>query len=276
MPEPKKTQSIDGKDSLIAHCCPKCGTAKVRQSVRRGVLEYLVSLVGVYPYECTYYTCLHRFYHRGHKFLAKSGNSGDRSVADYLYDGGGKETTHKQKQIISSDRLIGSGQRRLLSVKPETNGYQADPNDLAEYDFVPLSQLQPRQVLTLTWNDRGQQKNYTIYSQNDNGVAGRVKLGRNPSQCDLLFADRTVSGVNAEIYFDCQLQKFLLSNLRAINPPFLDRQKVVSTTDLHSGVVLYLGRVPIAIEIGFDYAEIEPTLGFDGPTHLFDREEYSA
>jgi FHA domain len=252
--------------------CPKCGSDKVRQTVRRGIFEYLISLFGVYPYDCTYYTCLHRFYSKRRNSSANSQNSIDRPVLDRLYHGMRKKTSIQPEQILSNRKIDNSQERQQSgSIDSQTNGSAPDNRDSSRYDFSPSSQLQPRRILTLTWNNNGKERQHVIYSQNHKGVPAKIKLGRDPDRCDLVFTDRTVSGVNAEIYFDSQLQDFYLSNLRAINPPFLDRQKVISTAVLQSGVVLYLGRVPIAIEIGFDYAQVEPTLGFDGPTHLFGR-----
>ncbi len=280
MSEQQKIESIER--------CPKCGTKKVRQSSRRGVLEYLMSLLGVYPYDCTHYTCQHRFYWRGSRSLSQSSvRSLDRSALNNLYDPLKKEP---YKQQLPSDRQLdpvpGSLQPQLKSSDTEyhtlpqfpahdTQNQDSQPvtNDPSRYDFLPSSQLQPRKILTLNWSENGEPKQQLIYSQNDKGVAGRVKLGRNPDLCDVVFKDLTVSGVNAEIYFDRQLQDFYLSNLRASNPPFIDRQKAISTMALASGMVLYLGRVPITIEIEIDYAQIESTGGFDRPTHLFEREE---
>lgn len=249
--------------------CPKCGSTKITQSVRHSIWDYSISLVGLYPHDCNHYTCRHHFYARRNK-SSSAENAIEQPIAASLYDRVNQERTlHLQFGLITETTTEDELETRLG--EPETSVYPAKLGESNRYDFAGLQQLHPRKILTLTWMHNGNHKSHTICSQNRSGSAGRVKLGRNMTQCDVIFADQTVSGVNAEIYFDCQAKNFYLSNLRAINPPFIDHQKIISNAELQSGSTLYLGRVPISVKIEYDYAEIESTLSFDEPTHFFVR-----
>ncbi len=46
----------------VSHKCPKCGSAQVSRSKRQGMIEKVISVVGLLPYRCNNYRCNHRFF----------------------------------------------------------------------------------------------------------------------------------------------------------------------------------------------------------------------
>jgi len=79
-----------------------------------------------------------------------------------------------------------------------------------------------------------------------------IRLGRDPSLCDVVFTDPTVSGLQAEIASDGQ--GVYLRCLRETNPPWVDGRRMGKTpVPLRKGSVVRLGRTQIkvvAVEVG--------------------------
>lgn len=79
-----------------------------------------------------------------------------------------------------------------------------------------------------------------------------IRLGRDPSLCDVVFTDPTVSGLQAEIASDGQ--GVYLRCLRETNPPWVDGRRMGKTpVPLRKGSVVRLGRTQIkvvAAEVG--------------------------
>jgi hypothetical protein len=46
----------------LSHKCPKCGSAQVSRSKRQGMIEKVISVVGLLPYRCSNHTCRSRFF----------------------------------------------------------------------------------------------------------------------------------------------------------------------------------------------------------------------
>ncbi|NCJ08105.1 FHA domain-containing protein [Synechococcales cyanobacterium C] len=102
--------------------------------------------------------------------------------------------------------------------------------------------------LLLQWTEAGQVKTFSIRDQQPSRHPGTVRLGRDPDQCDLVFGDRSVSGLHAEIYYQPQDQQFYLRNLRPTNPPAIDGISLPQgQKPLHLGSTIQLGRVVLTV-----------------------------
>ncbi|AFY33970.1 FHA domain-containing protein [Calothrix sp. PCC 7507] len=96
-------------------------------------------------------------------------------------------------------------------------------------------------ALTLQWHDAGQDKTQKIYEQ-------PVRIGRDPSQCDIVVSNGTVSGLHVAIFFHSQQQKFYIRNLREPNPPLVDGQQLFhGEMPLKEGSVIYLGQMEFKV-----------------------------
>lgn len=251
--------------------CPKCGSDKVHRYSPINLGENLLSLIGITPHQCTHYTCQHRFYRRLKKSSIESQQSTITCVSDRLYGHLRHETEGGSSRFPAPqiDNLTTIPQSEILVIPDRHPPVSERVSNVHHYDFRSPSSVICRKFLTLTWREGGTKQSHTIGSENKHGFPTRVHLGRDPSRCDLVFADQTVSALHAEIYFDDDSENFYLRNLRPANPPFLNDRKVVAVTPLARGVVLYLGKVAIAIEIESEYYDLEPTI-------LFERDEHSA
>lgn len=101
--------------------------------------------------------------------------------------------------------------------------------------------------LTLEWIESSQNKSYTFEHSSTNHHPGTLKLGRDPSQCDLIFQDQTISGLQAEILFDPSSSEFRLRNLRPSNPPRVDGNPLTGEITLKVGTQIYLGRLRLTV-----------------------------
>lgn len=112
-------------------------------------------------------------------------------------------------------------------------------------------------TLTVQWEEEGQVRSQSLNPEaSGHHHQGTVRIGRDPSQCDLVLSDPTVSGLHVEIYFDPGDRQFHLRNLRTTNPPVVDRQSVIQgDVVLATGSVIVLGRAVVqvtSIDIGVD------------------------
>ncbi|NWF58788.1 MAG: protein kinase [Fischerella sp.] len=89
--------------------------------------------------------------------------------------------------------------------------------------------------LTLEWVEDGQVKYRTILENQESKNPGKIRIGRDPQECDIVLLDPTISGLHAEIFFHSQKQRFYLRNLRQQNPPIVD------------GQLLLAGEIPLAV-----------------------------
>lgn len=89
--------------------------------------------------------------------------------------------------------------------------------------------------LTLEWEENGQLRNRKILEKQHSKNRGRVRIGRDPQECDIVIPDPTVSALHIEIFFQMQKQMFYLRNLRQFNPPIVD------------GQLLLAGEMPLSI-----------------------------
>lgn len=98
--------------------------------------------------------------------------------------------------------------------------------------------------LTLVWTEAGQVKSWQITEQ-----MGTVRLGRDPSRCQVVFSHPTVSGLHVDISFQPQQQRFVLRNLRPSNPPMVNGQVVTQAeVTLTTGDRLLLGDLLLVVQ----------------------------
>jgi serine/threonine protein kinase len=97
--------------------------------------------------------------------------------------------------------------------------------------------------LVLEWEENGELKTRTIIEKQQSKSHGKVRIGRDPQQCDIVLPDLTVSGLHVEIFFHAEKQRFYLRNLRQQNPPIIDGQLLLAgEIPLFSGSSLRLGQ----------------------------------
>ncbi len=89
--------------------------------------------------------------------------------------------------------------------------------------------------LTLEWLEDGLVKTRTIIEKQESKNPGKIRIGRDPQECDIVLPDPTISGLHAEIFFHSQKQRFYFRNLRQKNPPIID------------GQLLLAGEMPLAV-----------------------------
>jgi serine/threonine-protein kinase len=102
------------------------------------------------------------------------------------------------------------------------------------------------QELTLEWTEQGQTRTQIIRPQQPTKFPGRVRVGRDPAQCDIVLSNPTVSALHIEIVFDSQ--RFLVRNLRENNPLYINGQPLSQgEAALHQGSVLRLGEAEVRV-----------------------------
>ncbi len=86
------------------------------------------------------------------------------------------------------------------------------------------------------------------YNQQSSKNLGTYRIGRDPSRCDLVLGNPTVSGLHVEIFFDSQQQGFFIRNLRQSNPPLVDgKQLLDNVLPLFEGSTIYLGQQELKV-----------------------------
>jgi pSer/pThr/pTyr-binding forkhead associated (FHA) protein len=102
--------------------------------------------------------------------------------------------------------------------------------------------------LTLEWMDAGQTWSQIIRPQQPTKFPGRVRIGRDSAQCDIVLSNSTVSALHVEVFFDPQQQRFMMRNLRENNLPYVDGQPLLQGERvLNQGNVLRLGEVELRV-----------------------------
>ncbi|MBK1987467.1 FHA domain-containing protein [Sphaerospermopsis aphanizomenoides BCCUSP55] len=103
-------------------------------------------------------------------------------------------------------------------------------------------------VLTLQWQEAGQNRTQQVYEQQPSKNPGTCRIGRDPSRCDIVLTHPTVSGLHIEIFFDSQQQRFYIRNLREPNPPQVNSQPLVKgEMPLSQGSIIYLGQQSLQV-----------------------------
>ncbi|MDF5717349.1 MAG: protein kinase [Rhizonema sp. NSF051] len=88
--------------------------------------------------------------------------------------------------------------------------------------------------LILEWLENGQVKTRKILERQQSKNPGKIRIGRDPQECDIVVPDPTISSLHIEIFFHSEKQRFYLRNLRQKNPPIID------------GQLLLAGEIPLA------------------------------
>jgi len=111
-----------------------------------------------------------------------------------------------------------------------------------------LSSAQLVHELKLEWYEAGLLYQRVIQPQQSTRHAGAVRIGRDPSRCDIVLSDITVSGLHVEIFFNPEDQHFYVRNLRETNPPIIDgRSLPQGERVLNQDSRLQLGQVELQI-----------------------------
>jgi len=118
--------------------------------------------------------------------------------------------------------------------------------------------------LTIEWQEANKLRVEQIRECQPSKNPGTVRLGRNPTQCDIVLRHPTVSGLHVEIFFDRQQERFYLRNLRHSNPPLVNGKNLAQgALEISQGSTIYLGE--IALEV---VSENINYLGDDTPSNL--------
>lgn len=102
--------------------------------------------------------------------------------------------------------------------------------------------------LTLKWIEAGEFRTQTIWDKQPSKHPGTVRIGRDPTRCDIVLLHPTVSGLHVEIFYDPQKHHFYLRNLRSSNPSKVDGQILVQgEVMLTPGSLICLGQIKLKV-----------------------------
>ena len=134
---------------------------------------------------------------------------------------------HFKERYQNVDEVIEALQE--LPIPEEAAFIESNNNDLYE--------------LTLEWKEAGEIKTYKITNSQLTKIPGKIRIGRDPQDCDVILSDPTVSALHVEIFFNQEKEKFYLRNLRHKNPPIVDgRLLLAGEMQLSISSVLRLGK----------------------------------
>ncbi|MGB3653155.1 MAG: FHA domain-containing serine/threonine-protein kinase, partial [Rivularia sp. (in: cyanobacteria)] len=103
--------------------------------------------------------------------------------------------------------------------------------------------------LTLEWEETNETKTFKITNNHLTKTPGKIRIGRDPQDCDVILSEPTVSALHVEIFFNQEKEKFYLRNLRHKNPPILDGQLLLAgEMPLSISSVLRLGRQHLKVK----------------------------
>lgn len=102
--------------------------------------------------------------------------------------------------------------------------------------------------LTLEWTEAGVRQHHTIENGQPSKNLGTVRIGRDPSKCDIILSHPTVSGLHIEIFFNSASEEFEVRNLRPSNPSVVDGKILAQgEAKLMSGSRIRLGEVELEV-----------------------------
>lgn len=107
--------------------------------------------------------------------------------------------------------------------------------------------------ITFACQIQGKRLSQTI-SFESTKIPGTIKIGRYPSQCDIVVTDANnhVSRLHAEIIFNINSNIFYLQNATLDKPQpntvFLNSNAVTKEVEIHDGDIIVLRDVPITVE----------------------------
>jgi len=102
--------------------------------------------------------------------------------------------------------------------------------------------------LTLGWIQAGQLVTQKIRDRPLSKHPSNVRIGRDPSRCNIIIQHPTISALHVEIFFNPKHNSFYLRNLRASNPPIINSKKVIQgEVALSKGSSIYLGNIELKV-----------------------------
>lgn len=102
--------------------------------------------------------------------------------------------------------------------------------------------------LTLAWVEAGEVRVQTLWDNQPSKNAGTVRIGRDPTRCDIVLLHSSVSGLHVEIFYHHGKNSFYLRNLRYTNPPTVDGHKFTKgSASLRQGSIILLGQVKLKV-----------------------------
>lgn len=117
---------------------------------------------------------------------------------------------------------------------------------------IPDPTLIPELIheMTLQWVEGGQAHSQVIYPNQPSCHLGSIRIGRDPTRCDIVLSDITVSGLHVEIFFNAQDRSFYVRNLRETNPPLVNGQLLpYGDRQLGQGSTLRLGNIDLHVSM---------------------------
>ncbi|MDE5076189.1 MAG: FHA domain-containing protein [Trichodesmium sp. St5_bin2_1] len=116
--------------------------------------------------------------------------------------------------------------------------------------------------IIISWQEKELTKTKTIRELQPSKNPGTVRLGREPSNCDIIFDDPSISRVHVEIFYNNQYDKFYLRNLKSNNPPIVDNELVVKPAEvvLNNNSVICLGQTKIKVIYNTNNILTAPTI----------------
>jgi len=114
--------------------------------------------------------------------------------------------------------------------------------------------------LTLEWVESGLSRSEQILPNQPSKNPGTVRIGRDPQRCDIVLPDSSVSGLQAEVYYQAASQSFYVRSLRQTNPPLVNGQPITTgEVSLGQGSTLTLGRVVLNAKVSAIPGGLPPT-----------------
>ena len=114
--------------------------------------------------------------------------------------------------------------------------------------------------LLLEWIEAGVSRSERIQPNQPSKNPGTVRIGRDPQKCDIVLADSSVSGLQAEVYYHQGSQVFYLRSLRDTNPPLVNGQPITNgEVPIGTASTLNLGRVVLNARVSNGPGGIPPT-----------------
>ncbi|MEM7727525.1 MAG: FHA domain-containing serine/threonine-protein kinase [Cyanobacteria bacterium P01_A01_bin.45] len=112
----------------------------------------------------------------------------------------------------------------------------------------PLVEARTEYEMVLEWVEAQQVITHAIWESQDSKKPGKIRIGRNPQQCDIVLCEPTVSGLHIEIFFHSGKQQFYVRNLRQKNPPVVDGQLLLAgEIPINQGSYVRLGRQTLKV-----------------------------
>jgi predicted component of type VI protein secretion system len=110
-------------------------------------------------------------------------------------------------------------------------------------------------TITLEWFEEGRQLSQTLSSQDNTKEQGKISIGRDQNQCDVVLDEneKSVSRLHAIISYDAQHQQLTIKNLTGNrenpNPVIVDGKAIaLEEASLSEGSTIRLGKITITVK----------------------------